>query len=268
MEENLPTPPKNKLHALAFLEIGLFEIGFVAVILLLLFGVLNYFNILSVSEVFPKQLGWLPRKEVSNGTSQTKLASQGEALRGSGEKTAPSPANFTPTTFQYDTEKAKTLLTQYIKSTLKPGLLPVNFETNQGITINQYAQNPNWFVTSFFSQNASPAAFFRFDKNSSNPNSSSISINLKNLPQPAASAALANSLLSSYFSTPFILSDPNCRNVSESVFCENFQTTSDGKKGYGMTIIGTPPKSINNIFTCLIPKESADYASAKSCISF
>ncbi|KKQ32184.1 MAG: hypothetical protein US48_C0031G0005 [Candidatus Levybacteria bacterium GW2011_GWA2_37_36] len=191
-----------------------------------------------------------------------------QSPRYSGEKTAPSPANFTPTTFQYDTEKAKTLLTQYIKSTLKPGLLPVNFETNQGITINQYAQNPNWFVTSFFSQNASPAAFFRFDKNSSNPNSSSISINLKNLPQPAASAALANSLLSSYFSTPFILSDPNCRNVSESVFCENFQTTSDGKKGYGMTIIGTPPKSINSIFTCSIPKESSDYSTAKSCISF
>src|SRR3989338_11070673 len=103
MEENLLTPLKNKLHALAFLEIGLFEIGFVAVILLLLFGVLNYFNILSVSEVFPKQLGWLPRREAPTGDSPrqpAKLASQDQVLRGSGEKTAPSPANFTPTTFR------------------------------------------------------------------------------------------------------------------------------------------------------------------------
>ena len=267
MEENLPTPPKNKLHALAFLEIGLFEIGFVAVILLLLFGVLNYFNILSVSEVFPKQLGWLPRKEVSNGTSQTKLASQGEALRGSGEKTAPSPANFTPTTFQYDTEKAKTLLTQYIKDTIKPSLLPANIEIKQA-TINSKIENSSLFFASFNIQNASTAAVFRYDKTVNSTNSLSLSLNLKNLSQFTDTTTLANFLLSTYFSTPLILSDPNCRMVSESVFCENFQTTSDGKKGYGMTIIGTPPKSINNIFTCLIPKESADYASAKSCISF
>jgi len=263
----LPTPPKNKLHALAFLEIGLFEIGFVAVILLLLFGVLNYFNILSVSEVFPKQLGWLPRKEVSNGTSQTKLASQGEALRGSGEKTAPSPANFTPTTFQYDTEKAKTLLTQYIKDTIKPSLLPANIEIKQA-TINSKIENSSLFFASFNIQNASTAAVFRYDKTVNSTNSLSLSLNLKNLSQFTDTTTLANFLLSTYFSTPLILSDPNCRMVSESVFCENFQTTSDGKKGYGMTIIGTPPKSINNIFTCLIPKESADYASAKSCISF
>ena len=267
MEENLPTPPKNKLHALAFLEIGLFEIGFVAVILLLLFGVLNYFNILSVSEVFPKQLGWLPRKEVSSGTSQTKLASQGEALRGSGEKTAPSPANFTPTTFQYDTEKAKTLLTQYIKDTIKPSLLPANIEIKQA-TINSKIENSSLFFASFNIQNASTAAVFRYDKTVNSTNSLSLSLNLKNLSQFTDTTTLANFLLSTYFSTPLILSDPNCRMVSESVFCENFQTTSDGKKGYGMTIIGTPPKSINNIFTCLIPKESADYASAKSCISF
>jgi len=263
----LLTPPKNKLHALAFLEIGLFEIGFVAVILLLLFGVLNYFNILSVSEVFPKQLGWLPRKEVSSGTSQTKLASQGEALRGSGEKTAPSPANFTPTTFQYDTEKAKTLLTQYIKDTIKPSLLPANIEIKQA-TINSKIENSSLFFASFNIQNASTAAVFRYDKTVNSTNSLSLSLNLKNLSQFTDTTTLANFLLSTYFSTPLILSDPNCRMVSESVFCENFQTTSDGKKGYGMTIIGTPPKSINNIFTCLIPKESADYASAKSCISF
>ena len=267
MEENLLTPPKNKLHALAFLEIGLFEIGFVAVILLLLFGVLNYFNILSVSEVFPKQLGWLPRKEVSNGTSQTKLASQGEALRGSGEKTAPSPANFTPTTFQYDTEKAKTLLTQYIKDTIKPSLLPANIEIKQA-TINSKIENSSLFFASFNIQNASTAAVFRYDKTVNSTNSLSLSLNLKNLSQFTDTTTLANFLLSTYFSTPLILSDPNCRMVSESVFCENFQTTSDGKKGYGMTIIGTPPKSINSIFTCSIPKESSDYSTAKSCISF
>jgi len=81
----------NRLHALAFLKVGVFEIGFVIIVLLLLFGILNYFNILSVSDVLPKQLGWLPRKEVPNGTSQAKLASQGETLQSYQSKISPTP---------------------------------------------------------------------------------------------------------------------------------------------------------------------------------
>ncbi|KKQ36591.1 MAG: hypothetical protein US55_C0061G0004 [Candidatus Levybacteria bacterium GW2011_GWC2_37_7] len=159
------------------------------------------------------------------------------------------------------------MLTQYIKDTIKPSLLPANIEIKQA-TINSKIENSSLFFASFNIQNASTAAVFRYDKTVNSTNSLSLSLNLKNLSQFTDTTTLANFLLSTYFSTPLILSDPNCRMVSESVFCENFQTTSDGKKGYGMTIIGTPPKSINNIFTCLIPKESADYASAKSCISF
>ena len=37
---------------------------FVSVIIasLLLFGILNYFNVFSISKAFPKQLGWLPKQ--------------------------------------------------------------------------------------------------------------------------------------------------------------------------------------------------------------
>ncbi len=74
---NEPTNQKpNRLHALAFLEVGLFEIGFVGVVLFLLFGVLNYFNILSISDVFPKYLSFLPRQ-----TTQIQNVPQGETLR-------------------------------------------------------------------------------------------------------------------------------------------------------------------------------------------
>lgn len=52
----------NRLHALAFLKIGIFKVGFAAVILFLLFGTLNYFNILPISNLFPKFLSWLPRQ--------------------------------------------------------------------------------------------------------------------------------------------------------------------------------------------------------------
>lgn len=48
----------------------LFEIIFVLIALILVFGTLNYFNILKLSEIFPNYLGWLPHKEVPTGTSQ------------------------------------------------------------------------------------------------------------------------------------------------------------------------------------------------------
>ena len=48
----------------------LFEILFVILVLVLVFGILNYFNILRLSEIFPNYLGFLPRKEVPTGTSQ------------------------------------------------------------------------------------------------------------------------------------------------------------------------------------------------------
>lgn len=70
MEQYSP-PKKNPLTALALLEMGVFEIGFVAVVLFLLFGILNYFNILSISDTFPKYLSWLPRQTVQKPIENT-----------------------------------------------------------------------------------------------------------------------------------------------------------------------------------------------------
>lgn len=66
-------PKPNRWQALAFLEIGLVEAGFVAVVLLILLGTLNYFNILSVSDVFPNQLGFLPRQTQPKTSQNTSL---------------------------------------------------------------------------------------------------------------------------------------------------------------------------------------------------
>ena len=55
---------KSWLKVFAFLEVGIFEIFFVGVVLILLFGTLNYFNILSLSALYP-QLGFLPQNQVS-----------------------------------------------------------------------------------------------------------------------------------------------------------------------------------------------------------
>ena len=58
-----PEQPKQKeglLKALGILEVGLIEVMFVGVVIALLFGTLNYFNILRLSELFPSYLGFLP----------------------------------------------------------------------------------------------------------------------------------------------------------------------------------------------------------------
>lgn len=55
----------------------LFEIIFVVVFLVIFFGILNYFNILRLSEIFPNYLGFLPRRDVPTGTSQQPASPQG-----------------------------------------------------------------------------------------------------------------------------------------------------------------------------------------------
>lgn len=47
---------------LAFLEVGLFEISFVLIVIIVFFGLLNYFNILSLSKLYPDTFGFLPHK--------------------------------------------------------------------------------------------------------------------------------------------------------------------------------------------------------------
>ncbi|MCL4353338.1 hypothetical protein M1615_02580 [Patescibacteria group bacterium] len=60
---SFPSPAgnaKEKLKGLALFKIGFMEIFFVVLVLLIFFGILNFFNILSLSELYPSQLGWLP----------------------------------------------------------------------------------------------------------------------------------------------------------------------------------------------------------------
>ena len=65
MDDIAPQNPKaNK----SWLKVFALEVLFVGVVLILLFGILNYFNILSLSSLYP-QLGFLPQKNVSQTIS-------------------------------------------------------------------------------------------------------------------------------------------------------------------------------------------------------
>ena len=65
MDDIAPQNPKaNK----SWLKVFALEVLFVGIVLILLFGILNYFNILSLSSLYP-QLGFLPQKNVSQTIS-------------------------------------------------------------------------------------------------------------------------------------------------------------------------------------------------------
>jgi hypothetical protein len=143
-EEDRKTAPddgqvkKNRLRTLTFLGVGLFEVGFVAVVLLLLFGTLNYFNILPVSSVFPNQLGWLPKREVPSGTSQPQNISL---------KKPPVPLSIPPSLGL--SQRAQTDLPQFIKSSLKPSFIPKSFDVkpildSKGAVLDSNQFNASW----------------------------------------------------------------------------------------------------------------------------
>ncbi|MCL4353050.1 hypothetical protein M1615_01095 [Patescibacteria group bacterium] len=56
---------------LSVFEVGLFEIVFVAVTLCLFFFILNYFNLIRLWQIYPKELGFLPHRPYQSQTDLT-----------------------------------------------------------------------------------------------------------------------------------------------------------------------------------------------------
>lgn len=244
-----PQPPQKRA--------GIILIGIIIVILLIpILLALNYSNIFSLSQLFPNQLGWLPHKTQPVPT--------------------PLPAstqeqNFSSNSFQYDTEKAKTILTQYIKDSIKPEFLPDNLEIKQGLSIDNRTEELNHQFGSYFTDNQTTFSInFHYKENTNTPNDFIIFIQPTNVDEATVTQAIANSLTSTYFHNPYSPID-NCETKGTTSYCENFKAEFNGKRGFGV-LIGqdlskSPPTLTSIIFTCFVPKESKDYNTQKSCIS-
>lgn len=246
--ENLDTQQPAS-RPLAFIRFGVIEIIFVATVLALFFGTLNYFNILSVSKLNPQLFGRLPHKPyivVSNRATTT-----------------PTP---TPTIFPYDSKTAESLLAQYLKETLKPKFLPAKIDVKQGLSIDNRNDNIMFeFGSSFTIDKNNISATYHYKENTNIQNDFSIFIQPENVTQATATAALANSLLSTYFKNPYSIS--TCQTKEATSYCESFKTTTEGKTGYGIALNNTNSKLTSIVFTCFIPKPSKDYNALNSCIS-
>jgi len=261
MEENSQTPirqnpvpndAENRLDAPAFLKARVFIFGFAVIVLFLLLGILNYFNILALSSIY-QPLSMLPRQAKQNSQPGSSLLNKSD--------TTPSPTNYTPITFTYDMTRAEELLIQYIKDTIKPKFLPAKIEVKQGLSIDGRTEDTEYEFGSIFSINKdSFSSNFHYKEGSNEPDDFSIYI------QPdkkieTATPMLANSFLANYFLDPYTIS--GCNTKGQVSYCESFQTSSAGKKGYGVVLMD----STSIVFNCFIPKESKYYDTQKSCIS-
>ena len=240
-----PETQENKrgvFKSLALLKVGIIEFLLVGIVLVLLFGILNYFNILRLSSLFPSQLSWLPHKQNQEGNKTKAIPN----------------VNYTPSVFQYDTEKGKKIFTAYIKEALSPKILPSNYEATKTPTNNE-------LDIRFKSTNgANIYALFHFNENSNTLRDFSIFIEPQNMKGKTVTSALANSLLSSYFLNPFTIS--SCATKKTTSYCEQFQEEKDGKRGFA--IISSKYGTVSTFFvaTCFIPKESQKYTERTSCL--
>jgi hypothetical protein len=179
-------------------------------------------------------------------------------------KPTPTPK---PVAFQYDSAKAKTILTQYIKSAIKPEFLPSKIEIKQGLSIdNRLDDLKNQFGTYYNLKESSISANFHLKENTSIPNDFSIFIQPQKNNQAIVNPQVANSLLSSYFTNPYVVSD--CQTKDSTSYCESFKSVNDGKRGYGIVLAGRGSTSALIIFNCFIPKESEEYSTLNSCINY
>ena len=236
-----PQPPQQKTNIfLVSVVIG--------VLLLFLLLVLNYFNSLPLSQLFPNQLSFLPHRQQDN-----KPIPQPTQI----------PINYSSNAFQYDSEKTKTILSKYIKDTLKPELIPQTLEVKQGLSIDNRIEDIKYQFGAYVARNQeSISVNFHYKENTNTPNDFIIFIQPSKVEQTTLNSTLANSLVSSYFINPY---SPivNCNTKGTTSYCEIFKIENDGKRGFGALI--EQDKSI--VFTCFIPKDSKDYDNQRSCIS-
>lgn len=246
MDGSLAPQPQKDNRGLAFLEVGVFEIFFVVIILAIFFGVMNYFNILPISQIWPKQLGFLPHRE--------SLKQNNTAIKQSNNITiAPSLV-----------DTAKQTLLSFLPTILSQPIIP-----SPDVKLTQDKGIKETFSTSWDTKEGTVSAIIVLAPNGQGTVQSYISLSkFSNLPP---SIALAKSTTSQLFST-----QPKGKWACKPVFttmtyCENFWEEADGtRRGLGMEGLFTQgPNLIRGqpevmIIFCQHSKNSKLY-SWKSC---
>lgn len=250
METNFPQERKG-FKNLPFWEIGLVEFGFVAILIILLIGILNYFNILSISDAFPKQFGWLPRQTtiISKPSTSSKFPAAYQ-FRPSPKPTIPVP------------DSIKTDLKNFTANLLLSSLIAnYSAETSKIVSVDGFMHaSISWGTQNGLAINA------LIDYDNKNLVTDKHLFIIAPYAQPALTPD-STSAIAKHYLTVIPLSPFSCTSFSTSgsknVFCESFWQEKNGVKRGVDSSLDSIGKLITIIY-CEYPVSSPDYA-WKSC---
>jgi len=263
MDNQIPTPPPSENPASSPISSsdnpggkhspvpngtgkGLFlEVIFVAVFLAILFGVLNYFNILKLSKLFPNQLGFLPRREIPTGTSQQ-------------DNNTTIPSTVSPS------DQAKQALASLLLTIITPSFVP---KSPSDITVFQGKTAREESRASWEARDGNQSA--RFISSTDGKQIIQLYILFDYNSNASVSADLTKETVSQFFS--LVPKEPfSCKLLSSKAnYCESFWEEPNGtKRGIGMHEYKPFSSRTNKttVFFCQFKKDSKSY-SWKSCAS-
>lgn len=235
-----PQPPKKRLSIIL--------VGAIIVVLILsTFFVLNYFNILSLSQFFPNQLSWLPHKadEISQNKEETRTRQSFPAL-----------------SLSSPNDQAKQTLVQFLPTILESSLLATSASD---ITFIKEEKIDGF--TAFWDTKENGTLKVVFTPSSSEESISSLNIALHKTHSEPPSKEVAQTIAPETFLV-IPKGEWQCGSVPDSprLYCENFWEEGNGTRR-GVGLLGYHPDSTtktSTIFFCQFTQESASY-SWQSC---
>lgn len=229
----LPEAPqvqkKNARKGFLFFEVGLFEIGFVTILLVIIFGVLNYFHILNLSSQI-RQLSFLP--------TQT-----------------------TPTPVPIPTALINDSIIKYIQESMQSTFLPTD------IRLVQIKKKVTGFQADWVTKKIPFKAIAVYDTYQTQLQYMEIVTNTS-FTKDQISSSSAEMIASTFYKTQ-PLSTWNCgpaSALSQGFFCNTITYSSAGKKGITIASFSAS-SSATAIVSCFIPPKSKSYISAVFCSS-
>lgn len=252
------------LHALAFLEVGIFELFFVSIVLALLFGILNYFNILPVSSVFPKYFSFLPRREVSSGTSRQKFT-----IPKTTPIPTPNPTSVSKTLSSSEKEIATKISQDLINKFIKPEYQSTITLEEKSLIIDNKPQPFPYYSASWQKASVSASLVLQYDFITRNTTNVDINLDTPTI-KDTVTASSAGNIAEKYvvlpLDTQFTCDNPTSLGV---VQCSSMVVIRQDKSKIGFSLTASPKEAPlgakNSIFICQTFPSSNRY-SWSSCL--
>ncbi|MBU1000263.1 hypothetical protein KKE78_02615 [Patescibacteria group bacterium] len=201
------------------LKISLISLGIIILILTVILT-LNYFNILSLSSLFPDKLDWMPRQSLSQ------IPTKGKALNPEEPILMPDSSPTQSASYQI---KAREVLVKLLSVIFTPSFIP---SPVSNLNLTQDKTNQQNFIVTFNTRQASMSGNLTLNK--AGDNISTIYLSMPKTDQKNVSAAVAQTIAPQFFSiTP--QGKWACKKIGNETYCENFwEEKSGARRGIGI----------------------------------